>query len=185
MTRANARRALLIALLLWPLAHMALARQVGFSPWRFGGWGMYAVPEGFERILLVFERDTAGRLARVPVRLLGVDIADDLERNAGLRVYARTSGAPPDAIDLDEIERVAAIGQDMRRARQLADDAALARAVGVVVAAAGAGAPPVKVLVAEQRVDVRAGRGAVDYRRLRFDAARGALEEVPPRGAGR
>lgn len=32
-------------LLMWPPVHMALSRGLGFSSWRFAGWGMYATPE--------------------------------------------------------------------------------------------------------------------------------------------
>ncbi len=35
---------LVTVLVVWPPIHMVLVRQLGFSSWKFAGWGMYATP---------------------------------------------------------------------------------------------------------------------------------------------
>lgn len=35
---------LLLLTLLWPLIHLYLTTHNSFSPWRYGGWGMYSIP---------------------------------------------------------------------------------------------------------------------------------------------
>jgi hypothetical protein len=37
--------AVLVALLVWPMAHMVLCKKYGFSSWRYGGFGMFATPQ--------------------------------------------------------------------------------------------------------------------------------------------
>ena len=55
--RPGLARALLALLLIWPPVHMLLAHQLQFSPWRFGGWGMYATPDPRTAVeLLVISR---------------------------------------------------------------------------------------------------------------------------------
>src|SRR5690606_25847571 len=41
---ATCQALIVTCLLLWPPVHMGLSHTLGFSPWRFGGWGMYAAP---------------------------------------------------------------------------------------------------------------------------------------------
>jgi hypothetical protein len=43
--------ALLVA---WPPIHILLARRYHFSTWRYGGFGMYAAPDGADRDVFVF-----------------------------------------------------------------------------------------------------------------------------------
>lgn len=45
---------LLALLVLWPPVHILLARRYHFSTWRYGGFGMYAAPDGAERDVYVF-----------------------------------------------------------------------------------------------------------------------------------
>ncbi len=47
----------LLALTLWPLAHIGLAMQYGLSPWKLCGWGMYATPRLGTLGMEVFYRD--------------------------------------------------------------------------------------------------------------------------------
>lgn len=35
----------LIALTVWPAAHIGLAKTWGVNPWKLAGWGMYAAPQ--------------------------------------------------------------------------------------------------------------------------------------------
>jgi hypothetical protein len=40
---------ILVLLVAWPPVHMGLAHRRGFSPWRYGGLGMYSAPDGQDR----------------------------------------------------------------------------------------------------------------------------------------
>ena len=42
--KKNALAAMVLALALWPVAHLFLATRYQVDPWEFMGWGMYALP---------------------------------------------------------------------------------------------------------------------------------------------
>jgi hypothetical protein len=90
------RRCYLALLLLWPPVHLALSRAGYFSPWRFGGWGMYATPYPTPAqhpiaVLLDLREPPARRepLRRVQIIDAGADVTDWLDRFAGLSFHAR------------------------------------------------------------------------------------------------
>jgi hypothetical protein len=72
MTRLRLAYALLGIMLAWPPLHMVLARQLRFSSWRFGGWGMYATPDPRAVVDFVFLSDHGGPATSTLRRPLGV-----------------------------------------------------------------------------------------------------------------
>ena len=53
---------LLIALTLWPLAHIALVERYDVNAWKFAGWGMYSAPQFPARVQLFgLTSDDVGR----------------------------------------------------------------------------------------------------------------------------
>jgi hypothetical protein len=54
LVRAYAGWVILAFLVAWPPIHIVLSRRYHFSTWRYGGWGMYATPDGSEREVFLF-----------------------------------------------------------------------------------------------------------------------------------
>jgi hypothetical protein len=66
--RHGATRLFVTVALVWPAVQMVLAARYGVTPWRLGGFGMYAVPSPREVKLSV--NDQSGREQEVDVRSL-------------------------------------------------------------------------------------------------------------------
>jgi len=54
-------RAALIVFTLWPMIHIAIAKQTGMSSWKLAGWGMYATPRLKGQTMHVYGRGTGAR----------------------------------------------------------------------------------------------------------------------------
>jgi hypothetical protein len=99
MTSARKTRvvhAALVALTLWPVAHLVLAARFDISSWKLAGWGMYATPR-FPRVgLEVFGRVRASgaiERARAVAPALRSEAYAVIERHRFLRRLVR-----PDAL---------------------------------------------------------------------------------------
>ncbi len=73
--------------MLWPAAHFALARNVGFDPWKFFGWAMYSCPAPEVEVSYAEIRD--GRpLAFTPTPELAEELRRFADRRAALGNWA-------------------------------------------------------------------------------------------------
>ena len=149
--RSSASAAVALALVLWPPIHMVLARSVGFSPWRYAGWGMYATPhpEFLSRVQVVVvpPPDATVRPAAVTgdsesMRLRHFGLLLDVVRDDSI--------APLDGtIDVAEARALT------RRVRGLRDPGAMRRLAALACGLASGCAATI-VFVEEPRLDLRA-----------------------------
>jgi hypothetical protein len=84
----------LIAFSLWPLVHLELVRRFGLSPWKLGGWGMYAAPRIAPGIAILVQR---GDAAPAPMPIVPPAVLVACENFAPRRLWLRDL-APPDEI---------------------------------------------------------------------------------------
>ncbi|MCC6766888.1 MAG: hypothetical protein IT293_19705 [Deltaproteobacteria bacterium] len=84
--------AALVALTLWPLAHIGLVRRYDVNPWKLAGWGMYSAPRSRSLGMEVFGRPRGGGpLAHMaePPPTVRDEASRYLERHRWLRRLAR------------------------------------------------------------------------------------------------
>ena len=84
--------AIAVWLLVWPAAHAIVTRALDVSPWRLGGWAMYATPAPRTSDVVVAVRECdAPRLTMAPAdhRPVALVFEDEGGRRGGLAVDTR------------------------------------------------------------------------------------------------
>lgn len=66
-SRRRAMLAIIVFVLLWPVAHASLVARHGLDPWEFFGWAMYSLPAARVQVRVEVERDGETR----PLRAMG------------------------------------------------------------------------------------------------------------------
>lgn len=67
LTRRRVMVAIVIFVLVWPIAHAGLVSRYRLDPWEFFGWSMYALPAARVQILVEVERGGENH----PLRAMG------------------------------------------------------------------------------------------------------------------
>lgn len=110
---------LLTAIVVWPVLHLILSLTLGFSSWRFGGWGMYASPHPdypFTGIFVFLDDKNPGgveEIHRVPVFVKGADWTEVFRYISSLEFSAPDRPRTVSSMDLNS-------GQEARALRSLA-----------------------------------------------------------------
>ncbi len=142
LLRRRSSRPLLFAcgvLLLWPLVHLGLVRQLGFSSWRLGGWGMYATPNAGTRDVVIVLRECDAEALPAASHAVGPRVLVIGQRGGRLRGLAHF-----DAEGHQLARRLAALRQDA----QYRDFARWLRATHGLEPAA-----PLAVAIVDGRID--------------------------------
>lgn len=147
---------ILAFLLAWPPLHMALARRYHFSTWRYGGWGMYATPDGSDRDVYVFLSSCARGTAATAPWATG---------NGATGFFYLVRGARIDLISVPSLDStqkrdLARRIKDIRSLTRPEDFRRLARWIDDHEELASAGA--LGIVVAEPHIDVGRGRVYAD-----------------------
>jgi hypothetical protein len=135
MVRTRARRAMWLAVALWPLVHLALVKGWRLDAWKLFGFGMYAVPfrDGAEVDLEVFVQLEPGAPPRLvapgsePLRTLAEDFLvarrtwGELARPTALLARLRADGATEARVVVHTDELEAASGRVVRRTSEYVD----------------------------------------------------------------
>lgn len=167
-------------LLAWPVAHVVITRALDVSPWRLGGWAMYATPTPrTSDVVIAVRKCDVPRLGLAPPdgRPTALVFDDDGGRRGGL------------AVDHEGRERARDLAAFRGRDDVVAFDAWLRSAHGI------GHDVPIAYAVVERRLDPRRGRAFGHARvtlivdgdvveRRRFIASAARLATVLP-GCGR
>jgi hypothetical protein len=160
-TRSFVSAAIGLVLVLWPPVHMTLARNLRFSPWRYGGWGMYATPhpEFLSRVQVVVVPSPDVAVSPVADAVPRADSDSMALREFGLLLdVLREDGIAPLDASLEGDASVMEARSLTRRVRGLRDRDAMRRlaALGCQLASKGEGCPGSLVFVEDPRLDLRA-----------------------------
>lgn len=175
-------------LLMWPPLHMALSRGLGFSSWRFAGWGMYATPERGTSEVSVFLDGCIESERALP----SVPDTPPHAGWAGLRLYlvrggtARSLARP--ALPGEELAALQSMSSDLRIFMRPDQFKRLARWLEVKALPASARGHRMAVVVAHPRLDLEGQRayaegsgylrGEDGWRRLEGRTGSDLIEEV-------
>jgi hypothetical protein len=183
-------RLFLAILLVWPLLHIGLSRAGHFSPWRFGGWGMYATPypspsQKPVHLVLRFEGDAEP--AREPLRVWheGRDVTALLAGLHGLSLYAAGNGLSD--ITLRSPRAIARLAERLMALRQLdlqPELLRLAELIAELVPASEVGAYSTLFALGERKANLITAQYGVEY--TFYGVSRGAVHqgqhELDPNG---
>ncbi|MDI3285977.1 hypothetical protein [Polyangium sp. 15x6] len=149
---------ILALLVLWPPVHILLARHYHFSTWRYGGFGMYAAPDGGEREVYVFIQDCSARNA--------TEVAPTTTKAPPGFIYRVRAGradlmALPE-LSSDEQRALSSLTRDIRSLSRPSDFEQLGRWIDARGAAKGESPPVIAVLVSTPRLDTVKGAAYAD-----------------------
>lgn len=159
--RSFASAAIGLVLVLWPPVHMTLGGRLGFSSWRYGGWGMYATPhpEFLSRVQVVVVPSPDEAVSPVAATVPRADSDSMALREFGLLLdVLRDDGIAPLDASLEGDANVMEARWLTRRVRGLGDRDAMRSLAGLgcQLASKGEGCAASLVFVEEPRLDLRA-----------------------------
>lgn len=130
---------LLVLLVLWPGVHLLLSKQLGFSPWRFGGWGMYATPErrqpfvGLTAIVVPADDESMVGLERVGmVAAGGEQLTEVVEARHGVIALGRGFAQQGAALEYLHPVLLAEQGKRLHHVYTFADERSLGELAGLL-----------------------------------------------------
>jgi len=180
---------LLALVVVWPALHIALSQSYGFSPWRFGGWGMYATPErrlpfvGLTAIVVPVGDESFDRLRRVlMVDARSTELTGQVLARHGVVVLGHGLGEDGAAVQYPHPILLAEQGKLVREVYTFSDRASL-RELASFLDAVLVGGPASRVwylVVSSRRIQIDGNETTTQSRVYRV--AKGVVEELPELG---
>ena len=73
-TKTHTLRVTLLLLALWPVAQHMLVRNLGATPWKLAGWGMYTTPQANVGVTVLVEGDALNTITVPAAAAMRVDV---------------------------------------------------------------------------------------------------------------
>ena len=170
--------------LMWPLVHMVWSAKEGFSPWRYGGWGMYAKIQPRSTIDVIIEGQNSrhlDELKRVEIDVAGIEVSEVLSFESAVRVFRRGELEMP-AIELDDLLRLSDMKLQAKRFLRLNELQGLHNLLRILFEqlAKERDDLSVKVILTTPKLDIDAQVTREHLRRFRYFVGSDRLVEAAP-----
>ena len=184
INRIHALHIVLVLALIWPGIHIYLSNSIGFSPWRYSGWGMYSViqsPIYVEIVLYEGIIDPKPQRQYLEIESTGIILTEVLEFSSRLRV-SQVSDFDRKTIELADLNALTTIEEQVQKFIRLNDLSALRKCLKTIGESSHepSALVEVKVLVSEHRLDMHTLQTYTHMRRLKYDWFTSVLTEFSP-----